>query len=140
MTQSETHDHYVPDAKIVADHNDQFRRRKCLGAKTTVQLQGLIVMTHALAAMDPLFVHQARITIGRLHVFEADNDPDGFHDFGSVEIDGQKVWFKVDMYETGSGKRYGAERPDNPVMTERVMTLMLPSDWRCRAPNWGSDD
>ena len=129
MTHSATQDRYIPDAQTVAAHNDEFRRHKCLGAPLTLQLRGLIVMTQTLAAMDPILVHKARVAIGRLDVFEPDNDPDGFHDFGAVEIDDQKIWFKINLYEAGSDKRYGAERPDNPVTTERVMTLMLPSDW-----------
>ena len=120
---------YTPDASILANHNDQFRRHKCLGMPKTIQLTGLIVMTQSLSALDPMFIMRARIAIGHLDVFEPDNDPERFHDFGSVEIEGQKVWFKIDLFEAGSGKRYGAETPDNPATTERVMTLMLPSDW-----------
>jgi len=33
------------------------------------------------------------------------------------------------MYELGSDFRYGAEHPDDPRQTDRVLTIMLATDW-----------
>lgn len=66
---------------------------------------------------------------GEFNVFESENDPDGCHDFGAVDIRGQKIFWKIDLYETDSDFRYGAETPDNPATTMRVLTIMMASDW-----------
>jgi hypothetical protein len=34
-----------------------------------------------------------------------------------------------DLYEADSDFRYGAETPDNPATTVRVLTIMMASDW-----------
>ncbi|WP_350082481.1 DUF3768 domain-containing protein [Hoeflea sp.] len=34
-----------------------------------------------------------------------------------------------DLYEADSDFRYGAETPDNPATTVRVLTIMLARDW-----------
>ncbi|GLO80219.1 hypothetical protein MACH23_36400 [Sulfitobacter pontiacus] len=48
---------------------------------------------------------------------------------GAVEIRGETVFWKIDLYEAGSDFRYGAETPDNPATTVRVLTIMLARDW-----------
>jgi len=61
--------------------------------------------------------------------FEPENDPEGWHDFGSVTIRGETVFWKLDLYEADSDFRYGAETPDNPETTMRVLTIMMAQDW-----------
>jgi hypothetical protein len=129
MTVSKSTQSYTPDATLIAAHNDLFRQSRCLATPADMILPGVVVMTQSLAACAPEFIEHARIAIGEIDEFDPDNDPDGFHDFGSVEVDGQAVWFKIDMFEAGTGKMSGAETPDVAERTERVMTLMFPSDW-----------
>lgn len=129
MTVSTVTQAYPPDVKIVAAHNDLFRQSRCLVIPADMILPGVVVMTQSLAACEPEFIDRARIAIGEIDEFDPNNDPDCYHDFGSVEIDGQAVWFKIDMFEAGTRKTYGAETPDVAERTERVMTLMFPSDW-----------
>ncbi|SFE90491.1 DUF3768 domain-containing protein, partial [Roseovarius indicus] len=47
----------------------------------------------------------------------------------AVEIRGETVFWKIDLYEADSDFRYGAETPDNPATTMRVLTIMLARDW-----------
>lgn len=61
--------------------------------------------------------------------FTADNDPYGEHDFGSVEYAEAKFYFKIDYYQRGSNFSLGSETPDDAATTERVMTIMLASDY-----------
>ena len=77
-------------------------------------------------AMNPEMIGE--IT-GAFDTFEPDNDPDGWHDFGAVTIRGETVFWKIDLYEAGSDFRYGAEAPDNPETTMRVLTIMMARDW-----------
>lgn len=120
---------YTPDPVLVAAQNDAFRKGACGLGPRPARDAGIVVCTHALSARDPAFLAKARRAIGEIDTFDPENDPDGFHDFGAVCVDGQKVWFKLDLYERGSEFRFGAETPDDPARTVRVMTLMLPSDW-----------
>ena len=81
-----------------------------------------------MSARGLLFVNTCQRAIGVFTDFPADNDPDGFHDFGAVRIAGVNVWWKIDTYD-GSDLKYGAEAPDDPARTYRVLTVLLPSDW-----------
>ena len=122
---------YVADAAKVAAQNDAFRRNACLaipyGTGDPV-LRGQMVMTAGVHAEGMGFVQSCLDAIGRLTEFPADNDPDGFHDFGTVEVFGTTVWFKVDLYDV-TDRNYGSEAPDDPARTYRVLTVLFPSDW-----------
>jgi len=81
--------------------------------------------------MGPTYLYQTQSTTWQyqFEIFEPENDPSGWHDFGAVDIRGQKVFWKIDLYEADSDFRYGAEAPDNPSTTMRVLTIMMASDW-----------
>jgi Protein of unknown function (DUF3768) len=51
------------------------------------------------------------------------NDPYEEHDFGSFEVDGQTIFFKIDHFD----KALTSHSPDpaDPSRTERVITIML---------------
>ena len=124
---------YVPDDELIADQNDRFRRQVCsialgLGPARDGGLPGQVVFTRAVAARGPLFPLLCLLEIARHETFDPEDDPDGQHDFGEVEVEGQRVWFKVDLY-ADEAMEWGSERPDDPARTYRVMTVMLPSDW-----------
>jgi len=111
-----------PDATVVAAHNDAFRKLACLGETPSQPIQGRMHLTSSLAmAEDGLALEAVQAVL--------ENDPDGWHDFGAVDIRGEKIFWKIDLYEADSDFRYGAEVPDNPATTMRVLTIMMASDW-----------
>ena len=59
--------------------------------------------------------------------FNNDNDPYWEHDFGSIEFDKIKTFFKIDYYD--KDKKYGSQDPSNPSVTSRVMTIMLAEEY-----------
>jgi len=59
--------------------------------------------------------------------FEEGNDPYREHDFGSVEIDGQTFFFKIDAYDLDL--QYASEDPSDPTKTRRVMTVMRADEY-----------
>ena len=118
-----------PDIAAIATHNDAFRKLACLGETPSQPIQGRMHLTSSLAMAEDGLALEAVQAVGEFDVFEPENDPDGCHDFGAVDIRGQKVFWKIDLYEADSDFRYGAETPDNPATTIRVLTIMMASDW-----------
>ena len=59
--------------------------------------------------------------------FDSDNDPYGEHDFGSIEIDGRKFFFKIDCYD--KSMIYASDDPADPEKTHRVMTIMRADEY-----------
>ena len=55
--------------------------------------------------------------------FNADNDPHREHDFGSFELEGEKLFWKIDYYEQKAD--FGSEDPTDPKKTLRVLIIML---------------
>ena len=124
---------YVPDPERIAAQNDRFRRGVCsnppaLPVPGPDALRGRVVFSHAVAARGLLFTLQCLAAIAAHDTFEVENDPHGEHDFGAVTVEGERVWFKIDAYADDS-MQFGSERPDVPLETYRVMTVLFPSDW-----------
>ena len=117
------------DPTVLAAQNDAFRKLACLGVPPAQSVQGCMHVTRSLMEADDGFMAEAVKATGEFVTFEPENDPEGWHDFGAVEIRGEAVFWKIDLYEADSDFRYGAEAPDNPATTMRVLTIMLARDW-----------
>ena len=59
--------------------------------------------------------------------FCEDNDPYGEHDFGAFEVEGEKLFWKIDYYD--KALEHGSEDPADPTRTTRVLTVMLASEY-----------
>ena len=62
-------------------------------------------------------------TIAVYDDFCHDNDPWEEHDFGAFEVDGHKIFFKIDYYDPTL--TYRSEDPADPTITRRMITIML---------------
>ena len=107
--------------------NDQFR---------TTLLGGAVLMTAGIVALGE--DAQARIltAVRAFRDFTDDNDPWGEHDLGALDIDlglpGQpttreKVFFKIDYFDLTRARH--SSDPADPAKTERVMTIMLATEY-----------
>lgn len=56
--------------------------------------------------------------------FTPDNDPYSEHDFGMVEVQGRRIFFKIDYYDPTL--TIGSE---DPAQTRRVLTVMLAEEY-----------
>ena len=54
--------------------------------------------------------------------FTLDKDPDGKHDFGEVNLDGEDYFFKIECYDPTMSRH--ADDPSSPNATRRVLILM----------------
>ena len=88
---------------------------------------GVAVMTPGVAALGAVAVARAVRAIGLYQNFIEENDPHNEHDFGAIDIEGQKVFFKIDYYSPDLNS--GSEDPSDPSVTRRVMTVMLASEY-----------
>jgi hypothetical protein len=72
---------------------------------------------------------EATLAGGRQNIrgFFADNDPYGEHDFGAVEIGGERFLFKIDYYD----RSLTAHSPDkaDPAATTCVLTIMRADEY-----------
>ncbi len=66
-------------------------------------------------------------TMKAIRKHEFTDDAHGERDFGEINYRGQRVWFKIDYYDTEL--EYGSEDPADASVTRRVMTIMLPEDY-----------
>jgi hypothetical protein len=118
-----------PDVAAIAAQNDAFRRVACLGIAPDQPIPGRLGGPQSLIEAGDGFVTEAVQATGAFDTFEPENDPAGWHDFGAATIRGETVFWKIDLYEASSDFRYGAEAPDNPETTMRVLTVMMAHDW-----------
>jgi hypothetical protein len=88
---------------------------------------GRVMVTQGVSALpsDQLFALMGAIQ--QFDAFTADNDPYGEHDFGSVQIDGETYFFKIDYYDPDLVQ--GSSDPADPAVTARVMTVMLAEEY-----------
>jgi uncharacterized protein DUF3768 len=86
-----------------------------------------IMVTSGVQERGSGFVESAANLVAGYKDFDPDNDPHGGHDFGSFEIDGEKLFWKIDYYDRSLKKH----SPDaaNPLVTHRVLTIMLASEY-----------
>ena len=88
---------------------------------------GTWILTAGVSAEGPEFMLRAVDQVKAFDRFSPDNDPHKEHDFGSFEIDGQRLFWKIDYYDpTLTG---GADDPSDPDKTCRVLTIMFASEY-----------
>jgi Protein of unknown function (DUF3768) len=89
---------------------------------------GTAVMTAGIAALGAEAVARIVKTIAVYDDFCHANDPyDEEHDFGSFEVDGHKIFFKIDYYD--KSRSCHSPDPADPAVTERVITIMLAEEY-----------
>jgi hypothetical protein len=107
----------------IAELNDRFR-------KGDRSIPGRIVQTigiEALISGDPSKSAFLLAAIRSFDRFTADNDPHGEHDFGSLEFEGEKLFWKIDYYDPAL--EFGSDDPADPDKTSRVLTVMLAEEY-----------
>ena len=85
------------------------------------------LLTAGVAALGTEAVARIVKTIAVYDDFCHANDPYEEHDFGSFEVDGQTIFFKIDYYN--KALTYHSPDPADPTVTERVITVMLAEEY-----------
>jgi Protein of unknown function (DUF3768) len=98
--------------------NDELRQNLAVGTA---------FITAGVAALGAKAVACIVKTIAAYDDFCHANDPYEEHDFGSFDVDGQTIFFKIDYFD----KALASHSPDptDPSVTERVITIMLAEEY-----------
>jgi hypothetical protein len=107
-------------ARRIAELNDRFRKDPTMHGKT--------YMTDGVIAKGPEFASKALAKAMTFDDFNEDNDPHHEHDFGAFELDGEKLFWKIDYYSTDDPD-LGSEGPADEKQTCRVLTIMLAEEY-----------
>ena len=98
--------------------NDELRQNLTIGTA---------FITAGIAALGAETVARIVNTIAVYDDFCHANDPYEEHDFGSFEVDGHKLFFKIDYLD--KSHCYHSPDPSDPSVTERVITIMLAEEY-----------
>ena len=88
---------------------------------------GTVVLTTGVQAYDEEWLQVISDSIARYDNFPKDNDPHGEHDFGSFEMAGEKLFWKVDYFDLDL-KCHSLDAA-NPDVTHRVLTIMKAGEY-----------
>lgn len=103
--------------------NDAFR----CGSGSAAVFFTEFTITRGVAAHGEDFVEAAMAAVVSYDDFTADNDPYGEHDFGAFDLDGQRLFWKIDYYDADF--KFGSPDPSDPGVTHRVLTILLASEY-----------
>ena len=89
--------------------------------------KGVAVMTPGIAALGQETVQRILKTIEVYDNFCHANDPHEEHDFGAFEAEGNRIFFKIDYYD--STLTVHSPDPSDPSVTQRVIKIMLAEEY-----------
>jgi len=111
-------------SEAIRDLNDRFR-------KGDSSIPGQVLMTagvQSLIDIDPkIRLGEVIVAVRSFNDFSEDNDPYGEHDFGSLDILGEKLFWKIDCY--APDMMHGSEDSSDTTKTVRVLTIMLAGEY-----------
>ena len=88
---------------------------------------GGAVITLGIAALGQEAVDRIVQAIAAFDDFCHANDLYEEHDFGSFEVEGETIFFKIDYFDRIL--TYHSPDPADPAVTERVITIMLADEY-----------
>ncbi len=109
----------MSDHKKIAELNDLCR--KSMGVTCR------LVQTFGINALPENDQSAIREKVELFNDFTEANDPYGEHDFGAIDHNDQRIYWKIDYYDTDL--KYGSEDPTDPAQTARVLTIMLANEY-----------
>lgn len=95
--------------------------------RTGASDDGTILITSGIQGMGSDFVAKVGVAVRTFDAFTPDNDPHLEHDFGALNVDGERVFFKHDYYDLTMTAL--SPDPTDPRVTHRVLTIMLASEY-----------
>jgi hypothetical protein len=106
------------DPNSIQALNDQLR---------TTGKGGSVVITPGIEAFDDVKRAAVMTAVQTFDRFTTDNDPDGEHDCAIVQVEGERIMFKIDYYDCSM--RFRSPDAADAKLTRRVLTIMLASEY-----------
>lgn len=106
----------APNTERIRELNDAFRSTFTGG--NVVVTRGISVLSNLETLIDQ---------IKRYDGFTEDSDPHGEHDFGSLVFERERIFWKIDYYDSQLDQ--GSPDPADAAATARVLTVMLASEY-----------
>jgi hypothetical protein len=88
---------------------------------------GVLMMTAGVIALGRAKQIAILDAVAAFDDFDADNDPYGERDFGALQVEGERILFKIDYY--GRSLTGHSLDPADPSITTRVLTIMLAEEY-----------
>jgi len=115
----------MQSANAISDRTDRIRALN--DAFRTYFFGGAVVVTSGVAALNSKTQQTVLNAVRKFTAFDRDNDPYAEHDFGHIEVDGERFFFKIDYYDRAL--EFGSPNPADPNVTTRVLTVMLADEY-----------
>lgn len=116
----------TPTAETPVDKTGEIRRLNDALRRGESQ-DGMIVVTAGVRALGQEFLAEVTRAIATFDAFTEDNDPHGEHDFGALAVQGEKLFFKIDVYDLSMTAH--SPDPADPKVTRRVLTIMRADEY-----------
>lgn len=88
---------------------------------------GRMMMTIGIQALGADKIASVARAVAAFSDFTEDNDPHGEHDCAVLTVEDTKIIWKIDCYD--KELKYGSENPADPLITTRVLTIMLAEEY-----------
>ena len=88
---------------------------------------GRLVMTQGVASLPQSAIGAILAAVAGFEAFSDSNDPYGEHDMGAIRVGVHLVFFKIDYYD--EQLMFASDDPSDPAITQRVLTIMLTSEY-----------
>lgn len=86
-----------------------------------------VLLTQGLQSLPEVSLCQLLDKVAGFTAFDDGNDPHREHDFGAIEHDGERYFWKIDYYDPQL--TMGSDDPSDPALTVRVLTVMHASEY-----------
>ena len=111
----------------LTDNQSRRRIRELNDAFRTTFAGGQVLLTQGVDGLPSDVRAMAIRKVATFDAFDTDNDPHHEHDFGSFDLGGQKLFFKIDYYDRNL--EFGSPDPSDRTKTTRVLTIMLAKEY-----------
>lgn len=108
----------MTDTNRIRVLNDLFRK---------TFIGGRVQLTAGVTALDNDTKTTLLTSVQTFRTFTEDNDPHEEHDFGAVDVNGFRFFWKIDYLD--KSLEFGSNDPADPRVTTRVITIMLASEY-----------
>lgn len=86
-----------------------------------------VLITKGVQSLPALAQIGLALMVREFSAFTEDNDPHGEHDFGSIELQGTRYFWKIDYYD--EAMLHHSPDPADPAVTRRVLIIMRADEY-----------